>query len=62
MTSLAGVAYLRAGPGKGYVRLGELLNEERVIPVSTNLDQSWVLIRWNPPAVVGATPRADQFA
>ena len=62
VTSLAGVAYLRAGPGQGYVRLGELLNEERVIPVSTNLDQSWVLIRWNPPAVVGATPRADQFA
>lgn len=60
--SVAGVAYLRAGPGQGYIRLGDAFNDERVIPVSVNSDQSWVLIRWDPPLIVGATPRADEFA
>ena len=62
VSSVAGVAYLRAGPGQGYVRLGDAFNDEQVIPVSVNSDQSWVLIRWDPPAIVGATPRADEFA
>ncbi|MDQ7035745.1 MAG: hypothetical protein Q9P01_13195, partial [Anaerolineae bacterium] len=39
-------AYLRAGPGRTYLRLGQLLPDEQVEPVSRNEDGSWILIRY----------------
>jgi len=42
----AGSAFVRAGPGRGYLRLGQLLPGEPVEPVSRNLDGSWIMIRF----------------
>ncbi len=60
--SVSNVAYVRAGPGLGYVRLGQLFNGDTVVPVARNEDTTWVMIRWTPPIVLGGFPREDEFA
>lgn len=42
----AGSAFIRAGPGQGYLRLGQLLNGDLVEPVGRNVNASWVMIRF----------------
>ncbi len=39
-------AYLRAGPGRGFLRLGQLFIGDFVEPVARNEDASWVMIRF----------------
>lgn len=39
-------AYLRAGPGRSYLRLGQLLAGDQVDPVSRSQDGEWILIRY----------------
>lgn len=39
-------ALLRAGPGQGYLRLGQILPGDAVEPLSRNEDGSWILIRY----------------
>jgi hypothetical protein len=38
--------YVRAGPGRIYLRLGQLLLGETVIPVARNEDTTWIMIRF----------------
>lgn len=40
----AASAYVRAGPGRGYLRLGQLLPGESVEPLSRNEDTTWIMI------------------
>lgn len=42
----AASAYVRAGPGRGYLRLGQLLPGDTVDPVARNQDTSWIMIRF----------------
>jgi uncharacterized protein YgiM (DUF1202 family) len=39
-------AYVRAGPGRGYLRMGQVLPGQQVEPVSRNADTTWLLIRY----------------
>ena len=39
-------AYLRAGPGRGFLRLGQLFTGDFVEPVARNEDSSWVMVRF----------------
>jgi uncharacterized protein YgiM (DUF1202 family) len=43
-------AYLRAGPGRTYLRLGQLFPGEQVEPVSRNADGNWIMIRYTDDA------------
>jgi uncharacterized protein YraI len=38
--------YVRAGPGRGYLRLGAIATGQRVQPVGQNADGSWIMIRY----------------
>lgn len=38
--------YVRGGPGRGYLRLGQLLPGDTVEPVSRNEDTTWIMIRF----------------
>lgn len=38
--------FVRAGPGRTYLRLGQLLTGDSVEPVSRNADGSWIMIRY----------------
>ncbi|MBA3871340.1 MAG: hypothetical protein H0X30_19530, partial [Anaerolineae bacterium] len=38
--------FVRAGPGRTYLRLGQLLTGDSVEPVSQNADGSWIMIRY----------------
>lgn len=40
-------AYVRAGPGRTYLRLGQLFSGQTVEPVGRTADTSWVMIRFN---------------
>ena len=40
-------AYLRGGPGRTYLRLGQLFDSTIVEPVARNEDATWVLIRYD---------------
>lgn len=40
-------ALLRAGPGRGFLRLGQLLPGDIVEPVARNEDGSWLMIRYS---------------
>ena len=51
----AASAYVRAGPGRGYLRLGQLLPGTNVEPVSRNEDTTWIMIRYENDAL------PDQF-
>lgn len=42
----AASAYVRAGPGRGYLRLGQLLPGEIIEAVARNADTSWIMIRF----------------
>lgn len=42
----AASAFVRAGPGRGYLRLGQLLPGEQVEPVSRSADSQWIMIRF----------------
>jgi uncharacterized protein YgiM (DUF1202 family) len=42
----AEVAFVRSGPGRGYARLGQLSPGMLVEPVSRNVDNTWVMIRF----------------
>lgn len=42
----ASSVYVRGGPGRGYLRLGQLLPGDTVEPVSRNEDTTWILIRF----------------
>jgi uncharacterized protein YgiM (DUF1202 family) len=45
--SVSGIGiYVRAGPGRGYLRLGALASGQRVQPVGQNEDGSWIMIRY----------------
>lgn len=48
--------YLRAGPGRGYLRLGQLRPSDTVIPLARNADTTWIMIRFQN------TPFQDGFA
>lgn len=39
--------YVRAGPGRTYLRLGQLFVGHQVEPVGRNADSSWILIRFD---------------
>ncbi len=39
-------AYLRAGPGRGYLRIGHLLPDDTVVPVGRDENTDWVMIRF----------------
>lgn len=52
----AASAYVRAGPGRGYLRLGQLLPGENVEGISRNQDTSWIMIRYSNDAL------PDEFA
>src|SRR5262249_10371745 len=41
----ANSAYVRAGPGRTYLRLSQLYAGENVEPVARNADGSWIMIR-----------------
>ncbi|GAB5489855.1 MAG: hypothetical protein Phog2KO_00700 [Phototrophicaceae bacterium] len=43
----AASAYLRAGPGRGYLRLGQLLPGETVEAISRNENTTWIMIRYS---------------
>ncbi len=43
----ANSAYVRAGPGRTYLRLGQLYSGDPIEPVSRNADTTWVMIRFN---------------
>lgn len=62
----ANSALVRAGPGRGYVRLGQLRPGDTVDPVARNEDTTWVMIRYTPPfleAITGTeTPIPIEFA
>ncbi|MEQ8677475.1 MAG: hypothetical protein RLP44_14260 [Aggregatilineales bacterium] len=45
----ANSALVRAGPGQGYLRLGQLLPGDPVEPVGRNENTSWIMIRFEPP-------------
>ncbi len=42
----AGSSFVRAGPGRGYLRLGQLLNGDLVEPVGRNETGTWIMIRF----------------
>ncbi len=42
----AEAAYVRAGPGRGYLRLGQLLPGATVEAISRNDDTTWIMIRY----------------
>ncbi len=58
-------AYLRAGPGIGYVRIGQLVPGDVVEPVARNEEITWVMIRYTAqfldPLGTG-TPSPVEFA
>ena len=61
-------AYVRAGPGRGYLRLGDLLLGDTVEHVGRNEDTTWILIRYaselivdNPDDVVIPGEKRDGF-
>ncbi len=60
--SVSDVAYVRAGPGRGFLRLGQLFNGDQVVPVGRNENTSWIMIRWDPPQLNNATPISHKFA
>jgi hypothetical protein len=62
INSISDVAYLRAGPGQGYLRIGQGVNGQFVTPLARSADGAWVMVAYTPPEVAGATPRADEFA
>ena len=66
VNTTANSAFLRAGPGRGYIRLGQLLPGDLVDPVARNEEATWVMIRYTPPfleAIIGtATPLPIEFA
>lgn len=43
---VAGSGFVRAGPGRGYLRLGQLLNGDLVEPVGRNESGTWIMIRF----------------
>lgn len=46
--------YVRAGPGRGYLRLGQILPGENIEAVSRNESGSWIMIRFsNSPGIEG---------
>jgi uncharacterized protein YraI len=46
--SVSGVgAYVRGGPGRGYLRLGAIPAGTQIEPLGRNADTSWILIRYN---------------
>lgn len=50
----AASAYVRAGPGRGYLRLGQVLPGENVEAVARNEDATWIMIRFsNEPLLDG---------
>jgi hypothetical protein len=42
----ANSAYVRAGPGRTYLRLGQLYSGDPLEPLSRNVDTTWILIRF----------------
>ncbi len=49
----ADAAFVRAGPGRGYLRLGQLLPGATVEPVSRNDDTTWIMIRYEDEFMEG---------
>ena len=47
----AGSAYVRAGPGQGYLRLGQLLPGETVEAISRNENTTWIMIPYSNDAL-----------
>ncbi|XWX04821.1 hypothetical protein VZO05_04535 [Aggregatilineales bacterium SYSU G02658] len=45
----AAAAFVRAGPGRGYLRLGGLRPGDLVEPVARNADTTWIMIRYANP-------------
>lgn len=45
-------AFVRAGPGRGYLRLGDLLPGEVVEPVARNEESTWILIRFSSELIL----------
>ena len=45
----ANSAFVRAGPGVTYLRLGQLLAGDEVEPVGRNETAGWIMIRFEPP-------------
>jgi uncharacterized protein YgiM (DUF1202 family) len=43
----ASSAYVRAGPGRGYLRLGQLLPGEAVAALARNEETTWVMVRFS---------------
>ena len=39
--------YVRGGPGRTFIPVGQMIQGDRVFPVGRNPDASWVLIRYN---------------
>ena len=48
----AASAYVRAGPGRGYLRLGQILPGETVEPLARNEDTTWIMIRFSTEELV----------
>ena len=48
----AASAYVRAGPGRGYLRLGQLLPGETVEALARNEETSWIMIRYSDEFLV----------
>ncbi len=46
ITVNANSAYVRAGPGRTYLRLGQLYSGDAIEPLSRNADTTWILIRF----------------
>jgi len=49
----ADAAFVRAGPGRGYLRLGQLLPGETVEAISRNDDTTWIMIRYEDEFIEG---------
>jgi hypothetical protein len=47
----ANSAFVRAGPGRGYLRIGDLLPGDVVEPVARNFDTTWIMIRYINPRI-----------
>lgn len=43
----AASAYVRAGPGRGYLRMGQLLAGASIEPVARNENSTWLMIRYS---------------
>jgi len=54
-------AFVRAGPGRTYLRLGQLFAGELVDPIARNVDTTWILIRFEsePQPVATGTPTSE---